>query len=117
MKLMAKKLEIMTTTGGNPVTDNQNSLTAGAHGPLLMQDYQLLEKLAHQNRERIPERIGQELLCETAVEVSPVFMGQNALQLADTLERFAGDERARRIDRLVALLPAPDAHGVEILER
>src|SRR5277367_4455997 len=53
---MAKKPEIMTTTGGNPVADNQNSITAGACGPLLMQDYQLLEKLAHQNRERIPER-------------------------------------------------------------
>jgi catalase len=46
----------MTTTGGNPIADNQNSLSAGARGPLLMQDYQLLEKLAHQNRERIPER-------------------------------------------------------------
>ncbi|EFT8805413.1 catalase [Campylobacter lari] len=38
------------------VADNQNSLTAGSKGPLLMQDYILLEKLAHQNRERIPER-------------------------------------------------------------
>lgn len=47
----------MTTTAGNPIPDNQNSLTAGARGPLLMQDYQLLEKLAHQNRERIPERV------------------------------------------------------------
>jgi catalase len=47
---------LLTTTGGNPIADNQNSLTAGARGPLLMQDYQLLEKLAHQNRERIPER-------------------------------------------------------------
>jgi len=46
----------MTTSGGNPVGDNQNSLTAGARGPLLMQDYQLIEKLSHQNRERIPER-------------------------------------------------------------
>ena len=46
----------LTTTAGNPVADNQNSITAGARGPLLMQDYQLLEKLAHQNRERIPER-------------------------------------------------------------
>src|SRR5271170_5190457 len=53
---MAKKLETMTTTGGNPVADNQNSITAGPRGPLLLQDYQLLEKLAHQNRERIPER-------------------------------------------------------------
>ncbi len=46
----------LTTTGGNPIADNQNSMTAGARGPLLMQDYQLIEKLAHQNRERIPER-------------------------------------------------------------
>lgn len=46
-----------TTTAGAPVTDNQNSLTAGARGPVLLQDYQLLEKLAHQNRERIPERV------------------------------------------------------------
>ena len=47
----------LTTTGGNPVADNQNSLSAGARGPLLLQDYQLVEKLAHQNRERIPERV------------------------------------------------------------
>lgn len=47
---------VMTTSGGNPIADNQNSLSAGARGPLLLQDYQLLEKLAHQNRERIPER-------------------------------------------------------------
>src|SRR5437773_7638383 len=46
----------LTTSAGNPVADNQNSITAGPRGPLLMQDYQLLEKLAHQNRERIPER-------------------------------------------------------------
>ena len=46
----------LTTTAGAPVADNQNSLSAGPRGPLLMQDYQLLEKLAHQNRERIPER-------------------------------------------------------------
>ena len=46
----------LTTSAGNPVADNQNSLSAGPHGPLLLQDYQLIEKLAHQNRERIPER-------------------------------------------------------------
>src|SRR5436309_13595446 len=46
----------LTTSAGNPVADNQNSTTAGARGPVLMQDYQLIEKLAHQNRERIPER-------------------------------------------------------------
>lgn len=48
---------ILTTTGGASVADNQNSLSSGPRGPLLMQDYQLLEKLAHQNRERIPERV------------------------------------------------------------
>ncbi|WP_297810441.1 catalase [uncultured Helicobacter sp.] len=46
----------MTNDFGNIVADNQNSLTAGDKGPLLLQDYILLEKLAHQNRERIPER-------------------------------------------------------------
>ncbi len=47
----------MTTSAGAPVSDNQNSVTAGERGPVLLQDYQLIEKLAHQNRERIPERV------------------------------------------------------------
>ncbi len=51
------KRDTMTTTAGAPVADNQNSATAGPRGPVLMQDYQLIEKLAHQNRERIPERV------------------------------------------------------------
>jgi catalase len=40
-----------------PVADNQNSLTAGPHGPVLMQDVHLMEKLASFNRERVPERV------------------------------------------------------------
>jgi catalase len=52
---MTKK-SMLTTSSGAPVADNQNSLTAGPMGPVLMQDFHLLEKLAHQNRERIPER-------------------------------------------------------------
>lgn len=51
-----QKKPTLTTTAGAPIGDNQNSLTAGPRGPLLLQDYQLIEKLAHQNRERIPER-------------------------------------------------------------
>jgi catalase len=47
----------MTTSAGAPVADNQYSQTAGPNGPILLQDYQLVEKLAHQNRERIPERV------------------------------------------------------------
>ncbi len=53
---MAKKPKL-TTSGGRPVEDNQNSLTAGERGPLLMQDVYLQEKLAHFDREVIPERI------------------------------------------------------------
>lgn len=49
--------KILTTAAGIPVPDNQNSLTAGERGPTLMQDHYLLEKLAHFNRERIPERV------------------------------------------------------------
>ncbi len=52
---MAKR-PTLTTDSGAPVADNQNTITAGPRGPVLMQDFHLLEKLAHQNRERIPER-------------------------------------------------------------
>ncbi|WP_053360398.1 catalase KatA [Bacillus sp. FJAT-27251] len=51
---MSKKL---TTSWGAPVGDNQNSMTAGSRGPTLIQDVHLLEKLAHFNRERVPERV------------------------------------------------------------
>jgi len=47
----------LTTATGQPIADNQNSLTAGPRGPLLMQDHQLLEKMATFNRERVPERV------------------------------------------------------------
>lgn len=47
----------LTTTAGIPVADNQNSLTAGPRGPLVVEDWQLFEKHAHFNRERIPERV------------------------------------------------------------
>lgn len=47
----------LTTAHGAPIGDNQNSLTAGPRGPLLMQDFQLLEKMATFNRERVPERV------------------------------------------------------------
>ena len=47
----------LTTASGIPLADNQNSLSAGPRGPLLLQDFQLIEKLQHFNRERIPERV------------------------------------------------------------
>lgn len=47
---------ILTTVSGAPVGDNQNSQTAGPRGPVTLQDFWLLEKLAHFDREVIPER-------------------------------------------------------------
>lgn len=46
----------LTTIAGAPVADNNNSMTAGPRGPILLQDVWLLEKLAHFDREVIPER-------------------------------------------------------------
>ena len=57
MQQQEKDMKNLTTTAGAPIADNQNSQTAGPRGPVLLQDYQLIEKLAHQNRERIPERV------------------------------------------------------------
>jgi catalase len=47
----------LTRSTGAPVGDNQNSLTAGPNGAVLLQDHHLIEKLAHFDRERIPERV------------------------------------------------------------
>ena len=52
-----KKDKHLTTNQGVPVSDNQNSLTVGERGPVLLQDVHLIEKLAHFDRERIPERV------------------------------------------------------------
>jgi catalase len=48
---------VLRTESGAAVADNQNSQSAGAHGPLVLQDQYLVEKLARFNRERIPERV------------------------------------------------------------
>lgn len=53
MKWMKKKL---TRANGAPVVDNNNTMTAGRRGPVLLQDIWFLEKLAHFDREVIPER-------------------------------------------------------------
>ncbi|CAX60578.1 Catalase [Erwinia billingiae Eb661] len=46
----------LTTAAGAPVAHNNNSMTAGRRGPMLLQDVWFLEKLAHFDREVIPER-------------------------------------------------------------
>jgi catalase len=52
-----KSKNTLTTAFGIPVGEDQNSMTAGVRGPVLMQDMHLIEKLAHFDRERIPERV------------------------------------------------------------
>ncbi len=47
----------LTTNHGLPISDNQNSLKAGARGPTLLEDFVLREKIFHFDHERIPERI------------------------------------------------------------
>lgn len=47
----------LTTTSGKPYTEHENSMTVGPRGPILLQDFILHQKLAHFNRERIPERV------------------------------------------------------------
>ncbi len=54
---LIEKNNRLTTSWGAPVGDNQHSQTAGQRGPTLIQDVHLLEKLAHFNRERVPERV------------------------------------------------------------
>lgn len=51
------KENILTTNTGRTVDDDQNTITAGISGPVLMQDVHFLEKMAHFDRERIPERV------------------------------------------------------------
>jgi catalase len=47
----------MTQDSGAPIGDNQNSKTAGSDGPVLLEDFHLIEKLGRFDRERIPERV------------------------------------------------------------
>ena len=54
---MKNKKKKLTTGFGMPVDNDLNSMTAGSKGPVLIQDIHLIEKLAHFDRERIPERV------------------------------------------------------------
>jgi len=53
---MQEEKKKLTAVAGAPVPDNQNVMTAGPRGPQLLQDVWFLEKLAHFDREVIPER-------------------------------------------------------------
>lgn len=57
IKELFMKKKLLTTSSGMPISDDENSQTLGANGPIAIQDHHLVEKLAHFNRERIPERV------------------------------------------------------------
>ena len=85
----------LTTASGMPVDDDQNTLTAGPRGPALMQDVHLLEKLAHFNRERIPERVvhakgaGAHGVFECTADMSAYTRAQFLSKAGKTTEVFA----------------------------
>ncbi len=56
-QLADKQSTNLTTQQGVVISDNQNSLSAGRHGPALLEDFILREKITHFDHERIPERI------------------------------------------------------------
>lgn len=51
------KKTILTQSNGSPVATDDASISAGERGPLTFDNWRLFEKLAHFNRERIPERV------------------------------------------------------------
>ena len=54
---MTDSNNILTNASGIPIANNEVSKSAGKYGPLLLEDYDLIEKMARFNRERIPERV------------------------------------------------------------
>ncbi len=52
-----KRPPVTTTDAGIPAASDENSLTAGPNGPILLQDHYLIQKMAQFNRERVPERV------------------------------------------------------------
>jgi catalase len=49
--------ETLTNRQGHPIHDNQNQRTIGSRGPATLENYQFIEKMAHFDRERVPERV------------------------------------------------------------
>ncbi len=74
----------LTDNFGHPVANNQNSLTSGNRGPVLLQDSYLLEKLLRFNRERIPERAVHATKVARSYDIvgnnTPVFFIRDASQ-------------------------------------
>ena len=90
--------ERLTSNQGIPVSDNQNSLKAGARGPVLLEDFMLREKIFHFDHERIPERIvhargsaahGFFELYESLSDITSAELFQNKGQKTPVFTRFS----------------------------
>lgn len=57
MSTVTHTAPVYTTSNGYPISDPESALRVGKEGPLLLQDFHLLDLLAHFDRERIPERV------------------------------------------------------------
>lgn len=88
----------LTTSAGSPVADDNNSISAGTRGPLTFDNVQLFEKLAHFNRERIPERVvhargtgayGTFTLSRSLAEFTRAGFLQDVGQKTDVFVRFS----------------------------
>lgn len=76
----------LTTAAGAPVVDNNNVITAGPRGPMLLQDVWFLEKLAHFDREVIPERRITQKALVPLVHLRSLTILRNILELKFSLK-------------------------------
>lgn len=82
------KCEKLTTGFGAPVYNTANSLTVGPNGPMLFEDVDFVEKMAHFDRERIPERVVHAKGCG-AFGVFHLYQSMEAYTCADFLKNPA----------------------------
>lgn len=89
---------VLTTSAGAPVADDNNSISVGPRGPLTFDNHYLFEKLAHFNRERIPERVvhargtgayGTFTLTKSLNDVTVASFLQNVGRQTDVFVRFS----------------------------
>lgn len=116
---------VYTTSNGCPIMDPESSQRVGQNGPLLLQDFHLIDLLAHFDRERIPERVvhakgaGAYGEFEVTHDVSDLVWNLTATELSWMLMRCrlhwtCSTEWARRQDVLLAFLPWEVKRGLRI---
>ena len=91
---------IYTTSNGCPIMDPESSQRVGQNGPLLLQDFHLIDLLAHFDRERIPERV-------VHAKGAGAYGMSSCIRLLSLAKRVAGDfEVTHDISDLVCLHPS-----------